>query len=585
MNYLDFYGLKQKPFQLTTDPKFLWLGQKHGNALDLLSYGVRDNKGFLMLLGEVGTGKTTLINALVRRQERDVVYGIIQDPLMSRMDLLNTIAAAFCLEPTYESKLDFLDDFRLFLHQTRKDGRRVLLVIDEAQRLTNELLDEVRMLNSIDASEQVLINIFFVGHSDFANTVLEPANRALRQRISINHVIATLDPEETKQLVRHRLKVAGASRTIFEDNAFSEIHRFSGGAPRLINVVCDHALLTGFSRGEKRITDEMIRDSLDVLVLPNELNGKLTDASWDPAPSSCGRRETVPPPPPPPTRRPSPLTAWASGALVTLLLAATLFVYDTDRWMPRFFPDPLPESTDVDDTRPTTLPGSTPSGADADTADPESGVPLPEEADGVTPSAAGNDSFMATALTPADRPLESAPLRSDSEPSPSIDEQATPTTPPEPTDGPTVGAGSTPVIADRTDAGMPSEGPIALEALSTETPVEATSTQPPSTGHKADASLDSQPGAARTPAADSPASVLAAADTLPPKTSPKRIARASLKPKDKGADRIDMTGASLASIANEAQPTPEADLAARTKQRLEAFLSAYASAYESRNVD
>jgi hypothetical protein len=132
---------------------------------------------------------------------------------------------------------------------------------------------------------------------------------------------------------------------------------------------------------------------------------------------------------------------------------------------------------------------------------------------------------------------------------------------------------------------MPSEGPIALEALSTETPVEATSTQPPSTGHKADASLDSQPGAARTPAADSPASVLAAADTLPPKTSPKRIARASLKPKDKGADRIDMTGASLASIANEAQPTPEADLAARTKQRLEAFLSAYASAYESRNVD
>lgn len=268
--YLYQYGLKAKPFQISTDPTFLWMGEKHREALAVLVYGVHSNRGFLMLSGGVGTGKTTLIRSLLAQLDKKVTVATITDPGLAPMEFFTFIAQAYGMRRRYTNKVDFLFDFEKFLRRTRDAGRTVLLIVDEAQRLNQTLLEEIRLLSNIEDPDQKLLNIFFVGQEEFLEILAAPENRSLKQRITINYHLETLNAEETEQLVRHRLNVAGATREVFTPDAFPEIYAFSGGAPRLINILCDHALLTGFVRDVDTIDANIVAECVEDLMLPGE---------------------------------------------------------------------------------------------------------------------------------------------------------------------------------------------------------------------------------------------------------------------------------------------------------------------------
>ncbi len=258
--YLSYYHLHTKPFQISTDPKFLWFGEKHKEALATLKYGIIDNKSFVLLTGDVGTGKTTLINALVNMLGEEVIVANISDPGLNVMDLYAFIANAFGLNRTFSTKAEFLFYLKDFLETSYDKGKTVLIIIDEAQRLSHELLEEIRLLSNIEKQNTKLINIFFVGQPEFNDILLREKNRALRQRITINYHIDHLNRIEVESYIKHRLMVAGREKELFTKKAITEIYAFSSGYPRLINVICDHALLTGYAKEKEIITDTIIRE-------------------------------------------------------------------------------------------------------------------------------------------------------------------------------------------------------------------------------------------------------------------------------------------------------------------------------------
>ena len=258
--YRSYYSLDKKPFQLTTDPKFLWLGEKHKEALATLKYGVIDQKGFLLVTGDVGTGKTTLINALLESIKEDTLVANITDPALNLIEFFNFVALSFNIPKKFDSKIDFIVYFSQFLKKVYSKNRNVLLIIDEVHSLSKEILEHIRLLSNIELPEEKLINIFFVGQNEIHQTLALPECRALRQRISLIYQIEPLSENETLAYIKHRLKVAGTEKNIFTQNAVREIYHFSKGYPRLINTICDHALLTGFARGFKKITPDFITE-------------------------------------------------------------------------------------------------------------------------------------------------------------------------------------------------------------------------------------------------------------------------------------------------------------------------------------
>jgi general secretion pathway protein A len=266
--YLNHFSLKIKPFQITADPKFLWLGEKHKEALATLRYGIIDNRGFLLLTGEVGTGKTILINRLITLTNMDSVVATLPDPDLESMDFYNLLADGFNMKRKFESKGDFLIHLRDFLHQSHANKQKVLLIIDESQRLNHRLMEDIRVLSNIELYDKKLINIFFVGQQEFNSILMTPQNRALSQRITVRYHIEALNENETGEYIHHRLKVAGNQKRIFKKPAISEVFKVSGGVPRLINIVCDHAMLTGYAKGVKTIDGEIIRECAEELRIP-----------------------------------------------------------------------------------------------------------------------------------------------------------------------------------------------------------------------------------------------------------------------------------------------------------------------------
>jgi general secretion pathway protein A len=277
--YLDFYKLHLKPFQISTDPRFLWLGEKHQEALAVLKYGILDNKGFLLLTGDVGTGKTTLLNALIDSLGDNVLVAMVPDPGLAKMDFFNFVLDSFGVDNRYRSKGEFLIFLKNYLVELSRQGKQALLIIDECQNLNQKLLEEVRLLSNIEKADSKLINIFFVGQSEFNNIILRPKNRAIRQRITINFNISPLSVSETDAYIRFRLAVAGADETIFTRDAIKEVYKFSNGYPRLINIICDQALLTGFVKEKKKVDEKIVAECADELKIDPGTSIEESDAT------------------------------------------------------------------------------------------------------------------------------------------------------------------------------------------------------------------------------------------------------------------------------------------------------------------
>ena len=286
--YLRYYKLQQMPFQISPDPKFLWLGEKHKEALAVLKYGVLNNQGFVLLTGDVGTGKTTLINALVRSLAADTFLINIEDPRLDKLDFFKVVAHSLGLESRLRTKFDFLVSFKDFLNQAHESKKNVLMIVDEAQKLSLDSLEEIRLLSNIEKQETKLLNVFFVGQDEFNDTLMRSECRALRQRITIVHHIVTLNEKETVEYVKYRLNVAGTQREIFTNKAFKAIFAFSRGYPRLINIICDRALLTGYSEDIQTIGHKIIRECARDLSLPGEMKQTTSREAANKTRSSLG---------------------------------------------------------------------------------------------------------------------------------------------------------------------------------------------------------------------------------------------------------------------------------------------------------
>ena len=268
--YLSHYNLRHMPFQINPDPRFLWLGEKHKEALSVLKYGVISNQGFLLLTGDVGTGKTTLIHALLNSLGPDTVSINVTDPRLDKLDFFKLVSHSLGLESRLRTKFDFLVSFESFLNRAHEDNKKVLLIIDEAQKLSLDSLEEIRLLSNIERQDTKLLNIFFVGQNEFNETLALPECRALRQRITMVYKIEPLSEKETAEYVKYRLRVAGALRQVFTDKALRKIYAFSKGYPRLINTICDRALLDGYSEDLQTIDHTVIGESAGELRLPGQ---------------------------------------------------------------------------------------------------------------------------------------------------------------------------------------------------------------------------------------------------------------------------------------------------------------------------
>lgn len=277
--YESFYGLNKKPFQITTDPSFLWMGKKHREALSTLKYGVIANKGFLLLTGDVGTGKTTLINRLVEDVKDRAYTAKIPDPGLSKYDFYRMVAQYFGMPIQVRTKSDFLEPFSRFLNDAHEEKKSVLLLIDEAQRLKHDLMEEIRLLSNLERQDAKLLNIFFVGQNEFNSILLQPENRALMRRITITYNLDPLDQGETCEYIRHRLKTAGAGYEIFSSAAMEEVYAFSSGFPRQINIICDLAMFFASQLAQRTISRNVVNQCRERLSFTVQTPSAETEAN------------------------------------------------------------------------------------------------------------------------------------------------------------------------------------------------------------------------------------------------------------------------------------------------------------------
>jgi general secretion pathway protein A len=260
--YTSFFGLSEKPFAITPDPRYLYLSERHAEALAHLLYGINESGGFIQLTGEVGTGKTTVVRTLLARVPHHADVAVILNPRVTPVEFLLTICEELGLgiaDADRESVKQMVDALNRRLLSAHAEGRRIIVLVDEAQNLSIDVLEQVRLLTNLETPTQKLLQIILIGQPELRELLDRTDLRQLAQRITGRYHLKPLSREETKGYVRHRLRVAGAAEEIFTPAALLELHRLSQGIPRVINVACDRALLGAYTQETKKITAGLVR--------------------------------------------------------------------------------------------------------------------------------------------------------------------------------------------------------------------------------------------------------------------------------------------------------------------------------------
>jgi general secretion pathway protein A len=264
--YLEYYGLSEPPFTITPNPRFLFYSPRHREAFNHLLYGIRERKGFVQLTGEVGAGKSTLCRALLEKLGDNFSTALILNPVLDADQLVKAIAMEFNLGVHGLDRLEIVAVINDFLLRQMANNRETVLIIDEAQDLTNELLEQVRLLSNLETDERKLLQIVLMGQPELRTRLNDYGLRQLRQRITVRYHLNPLKRSEVAQYVHHRLQVSGAQGApYFTGPALWRIYRYSRGIPRLINAVCDKALLAGFVEQRYRINYRLVNRAIHEL--------------------------------------------------------------------------------------------------------------------------------------------------------------------------------------------------------------------------------------------------------------------------------------------------------------------------------
>src|SRR5687767_6218312 len=275
--YESYYGFTEKPFSLTPDPKYLYRSRSHASAFELLQYAINRREGFVVVTGDIGTGKTTLCRALLEQIDRKTFTALVLNPFLAEEDLLRLVLQEFGVVSREEikrgrlarvSKAELVETLNEFLLTLQSLGAQALLIVDEAQNLPMQVLEQIRILSNLETEKEKLLQIVMVGQSNLKDLLRRPELRQLDQRVAIRYDLKPLTAEETSAYVQHRLSVAGGGAAVsFATKALGRVHRYTSGIPRLINLLCDRALLSGYSAHTNKILAEYVETAAESLQL------------------------------------------------------------------------------------------------------------------------------------------------------------------------------------------------------------------------------------------------------------------------------------------------------------------------------
>ena len=261
--YLKFFQLDEMPFNITPDPRFLYYAPHHQEAYDHLLYGITQRKGFIELTGEVGSGKTTLCRALLASLGKEIRTALILNPTFSETQLLRAMLNDFGLSPPISDRLAYVECLNAFLLECYQNGQNVALLIDEAQDLAPGVLEQIRLLSNLETDQHKLIQIVLCGQPELKTRLQQPDLRQLRQRITVRYNLPPLTYAETGAYINHRIHVAGPYSSVsFLPAAIKAVHRYAGGCPRLINAVCDNALLAAYVYGHQDVSARCVKKAI-----------------------------------------------------------------------------------------------------------------------------------------------------------------------------------------------------------------------------------------------------------------------------------------------------------------------------------